>query len=260
MGKAVSPLPVQDADAIVVGAGLSGSWVAKELTSGGMKVALIDAGPILPDSTFSIDRLQADVFNPRYHLFRLKLLLKGELDRARNKFINSQTHKLFLDRRRDPYVTPVDRDFSWLRVRAVGGRGHLWGRVMLRVTDRQLSAPGFEWPVRYEDLAPYYSEIERLLEMGGAASNTSEVPDGEYIHERSLHPLEHQFCDAVVRRWPLRRAVINHVAEYEPAPLSPMLKGALGTGRLHLFPNKTVATLTTGGAANTITGVTTVCT
>ena len=64
---------------------------------------------------------------------------------------------------------------------------------MPRVTDRQLSAPGFEWPVRYDDLAPYFSEIERLLEMGGAPSNLGEVPDGEYVHERSLNPLEQQF-------------------------------------------------------------------
>lgn len=258
MGTVLRSLPVKDADAIVIGAGLNGSWVAKELTCGGMKVALIDAGPILQDSMFAIDRLQADVFNPRYHLFRLKLLLKGETDRALNKFVNRQTQKLFLDRRRDPYITPVRREFTWNRVRAVGGRGHLWGRVMLRMTDRQLSAPGFEWPLKYEDLAPYYGEVERMLEMGGAPSQTSEVPDGEYVHERSLHPLEQKFCDAVLRRWPLRRAVVNHVAQYEPSPLLPMLRVALATGRLQLFPNKTVATLTAGGAANLITGVTTV--
>jgi choline dehydrogenase-like flavoprotein len=130
---------------------------------------------------------------------------------------------------------------------------------MLRVTDRQLSTPGFEWPVRYEDLAPYFSEIERLLEMGGAASSLAEVPDGEYVRERSLHPLEQQFCDAVVRRWPQRRAVVNHVAEYEPAPLSPMLRAALSTNRLHLFPNKVVASLTTDRSTNIVTGVRTVC-
>ena len=242
MGTIVRSLAVNDADAIVIGAGLNGSWVAKELTCGGMKVALIDAGPILQNSMFAIDRLQADVFNPRYHLFRLKLLLRGETDRALNKFINRQTQKLFLDRRTDPYITAVGREFTWNRVRAVGGRGHLWGRVMLRMTDRQLSAPGFEWPLKYDDLAPYYSEVERMLEMGGAPSQTSEVPDGEYVHERSLHPLERRFCDAVLRRWPLRRAVVNHVAQYKPSPFLPMLRAALATGRLQLFPNKTVAT------------------
>lgn len=241
----------------MVGAGLNGSWVAKELTSGGMKVVLIDAGPILPASTFKIDH-QADVFNPFYHLFRLKLLLKGDTDNAFNKFITAQTSKLFLDRRREPYITPPGRDFAWLRVRAVGGRGHLWGRVMLRVTDQQLSRPGFEWPLRYADLAPFYREIERLLELGGAASKLSDVPDGDYVHERALHPLEQRFCTSVARRWPLRRATVNHVAQYEPAPLSPMLKAAHETGRLRLFPDKTAVVLTTEGA-NKIAGVVTVC-
>jgi choline dehydrogenase-like flavoprotein len=255
---------VHHADAIVVGAGLNGSWVAKELTSGGMKVALIDAGPILPDSTFSLGNTRTLAFSPGYHLFRLKMLLKGDRSSSLrgepvlNKFIGSRTKKLFLDRRRDPYVTPIDRDFWWIRLRAVGGRGHVWGRVMLRVTDRQLSASGFEWPVRYDDLAPYFSEIERLLEMGGAPSNLAEVPDGEYVHERSLHPLERQFRDAVVRRWPQRRAVVNHVAEYEPAPLSPMLRAALCTNRLRLFPTKVVTCLTTDRSTNVVTGVRTV--
>jgi choline dehydrogenase-like flavoprotein len=256
----MSSLTANNADVIVVGSGLSGSWVAKELTSGGMKVALIDAGSLLQESAFSTDAVQTGPFNPRYHLFRLRLLLKGDKERALNKFSDAKTYRLFLDRRRDPYVTPLGRDFTWSRVRAVGGRGHLWGRVMLRPTDNQFSIPGFEWPVRYEELAPYYSEIEHLLEMGGAESRNSEVPDGEYVHKRSLHPIEELFCEAVVRRWPQRRAVVNHVAGYEPGPLSPMLKAALATGRLHLLPNKVVSALTTDGTAGAITGVITVCT
>jgi len=126
------------------------------------------------------------------------------------------------------------------------------------MTDRQLAAPGFEWPIRYEDIAPYYSEVEQLLEMGGAPSNTPDVPDGEYVHSRSLHPLEQKFCNSVVNRWPLRRAVVNHVAEYEPASLSPMLKEALGTNRLYLYPNRAVAELDTDGRTNSVSGVRTV--
>src|SRR5258706_8119980 len=76
------PLMVQKFDAIVVGAGLNGSWVAKEFTSAGMKVALVDAGPLLADSMFSPGRLRPNVFDSRYHLFRLKLLLKGDKERA----------------------------------------------------------------------------------------------------------------------------------------------------------------------------------
>ena len=82
-----------------------------------MKVALIDAGPILPNSMFSLDSMRAGAFSPRFHLFRLKLLLKGDRSSSMrgepvlNKFIGSRTNKLFLDRRRDPYLTPIERDF-----------------------------------------------------------------------------------------------------------------------------------------------------
>jgi choline dehydrogenase-like flavoprotein len=254
----VSLSPATDADAIVIGAGLNGSWAAKELATGGMKVALLDAGPILPASMFAATRLRANVFDPRYQLFRLKLLLKGETDRAFNKFLSSETQKLYLDRRRDPYFTPVDSAFTWNRFRAVGGRGHVWGRVMLRMTDRELSVPGFEWPLRYVDLAPYYDEVEQLLETGGAPSLMPEVPDGVYVHSRSLHPLERQFCEAVARRWPLRQAVVNHVAEYDPSPLLPMLETGLATNRLQLMPNTAVAALAIDDAAGLVTGVNTV--
>ncbi len=251
---------VNGVDVIVVGAGLNGSWAAKELTSRGMKVALLEAGPVLRESAFSIGTTRANLFNPRYQLFRLKLLLKGDKERAFSTFSDNRTYRFFLDRRREPYATPPGREFNWSRVRAVGGRGHFWGRVMLRPTDNQFSIPGFEWPVRSEELAPYYSEIERLLEMGGAESGTAEVPDGEYVHRRSLHAIEKMFCETVVRRWPHRRAVINHVASYEPSPFSPMLKAAFATGRLQLLPNKTVAALATDGSDGAISGVVAVCT
>jgi len=122
---------VQKFDAIVVGAGLNGSWVAKGLTSGGMKVALVDAGPLLVDSMFSPGRLRPNVFDSRYHLFRLKLLLKGDKERALSLFINKETNKLFLDRRMHPYETPADRDFSWYRP------GGGWPRPSLGPSDAE---------------------------------------------------------------------------------------------------------------------------
>lgn len=247
------------ADVIVVGAGLSGSWVAKELTAKGMTVALLDAGSLLDHNMLSAASGRRTIFNPRYHLFRMKLLLRGQTDRALNRFISSESSKLFLDRRTDPYTTPSNKEFSWLRVRAVGGRGHLWGRVMLRLTDQQLSAPASEWPVTYQELCPYYSEVERLLELGGAPSQTIQVPDGEYVHSRSLNVIEEQFKASVTERWPLRPMVVNHVAHYEPAPFSPMLRLAFETGRLRLFPGKVVDKLAHERARARIVGVTAIC-
>jgi choline dehydrogenase-like flavoprotein len=75
-----------------------------------------------------------------------------------------------------------------------------------------------------------------------------------YLHDRELNSLEEAFRDAVAERWPHRRAVVNHVAEYPPAPLSPMLVAARTTGNLELVPN-TVAASLHHGLNGTIDGV-----
>ncbi len=233
-------------DAVVVGAGLNGSWAAKELAQGGMRVVVIDAGPVLDEMLIARRPTPRDVFDPRYHLFRLKALLTGDRQTAFNKLMDARTSALYLKRSSDPYGTPSGRDFAWWRVRAVGGRGHLWGRVMLRVTDADLRREGFEWPISAADLAPHYDEVERVMELGGAPSGRPDVPDGVYVRPRRLNALEASFCDAVAARWPRRRAVVNHVAEYAPSPLSPMLEAALATGNAELRPSTIAASLLQG--------------
>ena len=245
-------------DAVVVGAGLCGSWVAKELTSGGMNVALLDAGGLLADTLFAPQqRGGGGLFSLRQHLFRLKLLATGRADLGFSDVASDRTHRLFLDRRHHPYATS-GTDFTWHRLRAVGGRGHVWGRVMLRMTDRQLA----DWPVSYAELAPFYEEVERLMELGGDTSGDPGVPDGAYVHRRSLNPLEQAFCRAVTQRDPARRAVVNHVAGYDPAALSPMLRVAQGTGRLTLMPETVATRLVIDDAAepaHRVTGVSAAC-
>lgn len=233
-------------DAVVVGAGLNGAWAAKELAEGGLRVAIVDAGPTLPDALVRGEPDARDVFDPRYHLFRLQALLRGDRHRAFNKFIDEKTSALYLKRASDPYGTAPGRDFAWARVRAVGGRGHLWGRVMLRLEDDQLRREGCAWPISVAELRPYYDEVERALELGGAPSGHPGVADGVYVHARRLNDLEATFCDAVAARWPHRRAVVNHVAGYAPSPLSPMLEAALATGRAELRPGTVAASLLEG--------------
>ena len=233
-------------DAIVVGSGPNGSWVAKELAERGWKVVVLDAGPILRDSLFTQEPSRDDVFNLRYQAFRLKSLLKGDRHGAFNKFIDRTTRELYLDRSAHPYTTVPGRDYAWFRVRAVGGRGHLWGRVMLRFTDTEFGRPGYEWPIRAGELEQEYGEVETVLELGGAPSTDPRVPDGRYVRPRQLNELEQTFCDAVERRWPERRAVVNHVAEYAPSPLAPMLRAAVETGNATLRPGAVVTRLHEG--------------
>lgn len=164
----------QDFDAIVVGAGLCGSWAARELTSGGMRVALLDAGPLLNAKIFH-GPFRQETFRLKDHLFRINLLARGMVDKSTSDAISQTTQDLFLDRRSAPYLTP-DGPFSWQRVRAVGGRGHLWARVMLRLTPQQLNDPTKGWPLRYSDLEPFYDLVEQTLELGGPILTTPKFP------------------------------------------------------------------------------------
>lgn len=138
-------------DAIVVGSGATGGWIAMELTTRGFSVLLLEAGDH-PDST------------PRPKNMNNQLIQSQNLN-----FREHESH-LYVDDIDHPYVTPVDRPFNWIRARVAGGRTNVWGRVMLRMAPidfRAASHDGFgvDWPVSYNDLCPYYSKVERFFSV-----------------------------------------------------------------------------------------------
>jgi choline dehydrogenase-like flavoprotein len=226
----------EDFDAIVVGAGLTGAWSAREFARAGLRVAVLDAGPALDSALFESAGSAANPTSMSRQLHRLRLLARGEFKKAFNPPLQKETHSYFLSEHEHPYVCSGGA-FNWSRVHVIGGRGHFWGRVLLRFTDAEFQS---NWPLRYDDLAPCYDEVEALLRLGGAPSEHPGVPDGSYQTPRAFSGYEREFCDAVKARWPDRKAVVNHVAEYRPGPLSPMLEEGMQTGNLTLLPGKIV--------------------
>src|SRR5690349_18389792 len=114
--------------AIVIGAGAAGAWAAKELTEGGLRVLLLDAG------------VPGDV-DPTRQPIQSTCYAYGDATRA-----------LFVDDVASPYETPEGRPFRWIRSRGIGGRMRLWARVALRLDARELE----RWPITLDDLAPFY--------------------------------------------------------------------------------------------------------
>ena len=90
-------------DVIVIGAGLNGTNASLELARSGMKVLLIDAGDVIPDAFF--DDQSFELFDVRNHLFRLKLLLRGDFGGAFSKALTKKTWQYFLSRAAYPYDT-----------------------------------------------------------------------------------------------------------------------------------------------------------
>ena len=87
----------------------------------------------------------------------------------------------------EPYTTPADKPFSWQgRMRITGGRTNVWARQSYRLSDLDFKAASFDghgddWPIGYEDLAPYYDQVEDYVGISGQAEGVYELPDGRFL-------------------------------------------------------------------------------
>jgi choline dehydrogenase-like flavoprotein len=229
-------------DVIVVGSGATGGWAAKELTERGLRVALLEAGPML----FGADaeeppRRRAGRQPVQEHCFSF----------------DETTAPLFVDDVDNPYSHPDGAPFDWIRSRQVGGRLLLWDRVCLRMSDLDLKAGGRDgvgndWPISYADLSPYYDQVERFLGVTGSAAGCGAVPDGEFAVPPPLSAGELRLKQAVEERWPSWRMTDARVAQ---APPDALLNAAMRTGRLTLLTNAIASRVITAAAGDRADGV-----
>lgn len=165
--KRMNPEPF---DAIVVGSGATGGLAAKEFCEGGLKVLVIEAGAAYQSTSHG-------------NIVRKGGASLTQKIQSQCSAFNSNTQPLFVDDVRNPYLTPVERPFSWIRSRAVGGRTLLWAGQSYRMSDYDFKAAGSDgvsenWPITYRDLSPYYDRAERLLKVRGTCEGLPQLPDG----------------------------------------------------------------------------------
>lgn len=209
-------------DVIVVGSGATGGWAAKDLAESGLRVALLEAGPLLLDR----GTRQAPAPDPdRQHI------------QAQCFAFDEETAQLFVDDVDNPYSHPPDSPFLWIRSRQAGGRTLLWDRLCLRMSDRELKAAsgdgvGIDWPISYADLAPYYDRVERFLAVRGTPEGLEQIPDGAFAEPLPISAGERRFKAAVEARWPTRTVTSARIADASPEAT---LRAALRTGRVSLY-------------------------
>lgn len=199
-----------DYDAIVVGSGATGGVAALALTRKGLKTLVLEAGPHLK--------------GPRSYgspLTNLGRQLKSHWLTGNQRVQEwhggywETNPNLFIDDRENPYSTPEDKPYLWIRGRQVGGRSHTWGGVCLRFSDFEFKAPerdgkGSLWPIAYRDLDPFYGCIERILKVHGARDGLAQLPDGEFLEPGRLSPGEVHIEKALQGHFgPGRRLVIS---------------------------------------------------
>ncbi|MFA7938408.1 GMC oxidoreductase [Klebsiella oxytoca] len=248
-------------DAIVVGSGAAGSIAVKELTERGMRVALLEAGPFLNEKNFPVQPYDQEKIKGMDVLNRAKMALSGQLMQARAISMCKEYQHLFINDKENPYTTPAGQYYLWIRGRQLGGRLHTYGRVLLRMSDYDFKAAsrdgyGEDWPVGYNDLAPWYDRVEEFLGVYGNEEHIPNLPDGKYILPSSLNSPERDFKNKVESLWADRKVIgwRFSVPNLKRIPLG--IQSAIDTGLLTIFADSIARNLIVDDTTGKATGVT----
>lgn len=202
-------------DAIVVGTGISGGWAAKELTEKGLKTLVLERGGMVKhiDGYPTMNKDPWDYPNGEVITQETK---KRQPKQSRTGYTTTESRKhFFVDDIKHPYNE--DKQFDWCRGYHVGGRSLTWGRQSYRWSDFDFEANAkdgvaVDWPIRYKDLAPWYSYVEKHVGISGEALGLPQLPDSEFIKPMELHCVEDHLKNSLSEKYDDRLLTIGRVA------------------------------------------------
>lgn len=201
-------------DAIVIGAGMSGGWAAKEFCEKGLKTLVLERGR-------DVKHLKD---YPTTNLMPWEFKHRGQVPReiqeanpvvSRCYAFREDAMHFFVKDTEHPYIQ--EKPFDWIRGYQVGGKSLLWARQVQRWSNFDFEGPardGFavDWPIRYNDLAPWYSYVEIFAGISGNKDGLDTLPDGEFLPAWDLTCVEKHFKESVSKNYKDRHVIYGRCA------------------------------------------------
>jgi len=209
-------------DAIVIGSGMSGGWSAKELCERGLKTLLLERGRdvkhlkdyptanMMPWEFKHRNQLPYEIANENPVISRCYAFREDSM----HFFVKDKDH---------PYVQ--EKPFDWIRGYQVGGKSIMWARYTQRWSDFDFEGPArdgyaVDWPIRYKDIAPWYSHVEKFAGISGNKDGLEELPDGEFLPAWEMTCVENHFKDAIAKNYQGRHVIYSRCAHLtKPEPI-----------------------------------------
>lgn len=179
-------------DAIVVGSGISGGWAAKELTEKGLKVLLLERGRNFEHIKDYVNA-NKEFWDWPHRGERTQAMIKAYPVLSRDYLMDENIMDYWPNEQECPY-TEIKR-FDWFRSYQMGGRSIMWGRQSYRWSDFDFEANkkdgiAIDWPIRYNEIAPWYSYVEKFAGINGSIEKLPQLPDGEFQPPMQMNVVE----------------------------------------------------------------------
>lgn len=197
-------------DAIVIGSGVSGGWAAMELTKKGLKTIMLERGR----NVEHVKDYHAATKHPwdfPHRGGRTQQMIEDYPVLRRDYPLNEKNLDFWVNEKESPY-TEVKR-FDWYRGYHVGGRSLTWGRQSYRLGDLDFEANlkdghGADWPIRYKDIAPWYSYAERWAGISGNRDGLDVLPDGDFLPPMPMNVVEKDLAARIKQHYGGKRHFI----------------------------------------------------
>ena len=183
----------EEYDAIVIGTGITGGWAAKGLCEKGLKTLVLERGRMVTHVK-DYHTMNKDPWDFVLRGTAASEVAKTQEKQSRTNYTTAEPHRhWFVNDLRHPYNET--KRFDWMRGYHVGGRSITWGRQSYRWSDLDFEANkkegiAVDWPIRYNDISPWYDYVEKYIGVSGEKLGLSQLPDGVFEPPMELNCVE----------------------------------------------------------------------